>query len=297
VRGVLDYALLPAAEAADGESANVYVGKHSGKRWKTDHPPPRPCFNCGAMHWRSDCPVQQEKEVQSSSHSFPRGKPPGRYYISKTGRCYDTQRRPTAECQKCGKLHWWFCCPKGGDVFQVPRGARFTDQPPTEARPQNQHSARFRRAPATETDLDDTAGTELSSSEAEERLPQKRTRSQHARRSTDTGYPAQNHSHQLSSPPPQPNPGGMPYGWYPPMWYPTHPWVSQPNPAQTRAAATGPMSGPPMPTTHQPYSPELQPSVTFAPTVAPSAQQYAPPRPPPQPYSSMDPSAAQNPAY
>ena len=105
VRNTIDYAFLPAAEADSGDNENVYVAKHSNKRWKTDHPPPRNCLNCGGRHWRSDCPVQKQKQENSAAKSFPRGKPPARVYISRQGKCFDTTRRPTSECQKCEKLH------------------------------------------------------------------------------------------------------------------------------------------------------------------------------------------------
>ena len=72
VRGVIDYAHLSAAEATAGETSNVYVAKNPGKRWKIDYPPPRPSFNCGARHWRSECPWQQVKDDQASSRKFPR---------------------------------------------------------------------------------------------------------------------------------------------------------------------------------------------------------------------------------
>ena len=49
VKNTIDFALLPATQASDGDPENVYTAKHSGKRWKTDHPPPRPCYYCGML--------------------------------------------------------------------------------------------------------------------------------------------------------------------------------------------------------------------------------------------------------
>ena len=121
VRGTIDYAFLPATQAEASETDQVYQATHSGKRWKTDHPPPRPCYTCGQMHWAKDCPVKAQKKQQSASQSFPRGQPPARYYISKAGQCFDTRRRPNAECKRCGRFHWWFACPKGPDTLHVPR--------------------------------------------------------------------------------------------------------------------------------------------------------------------------------
>ena len=37
------------------------MARHSGERSKVDHPPPRPYFNCGAMHWRSGAQFSRRK--------------------------------------------------------------------------------------------------------------------------------------------------------------------------------------------------------------------------------------------
>ena len=113
-KAAIDYAFLPAKEASSSdEGEHVYVAKFSGKRYDTTYPPPRPCFTCGKRHWGSNCPQKAEQQKHAASQSFSRGKPPARYYVSKTGQCFDTTRRPNKPCNQCpGKYHWWFACPR-----------------------------------------------------------------------------------------------------------------------------------------------------------------------------------------
>ena len=54
------------------------------------------------MHWREDCPQQQQKQADAAARTFPRGRPPGRYYFTKGGQCYDTRRKPNSACHDCG---------------------------------------------------------------------------------------------------------------------------------------------------------------------------------------------------
>ena len=215
VRGSIDYAFLPATQADPSDAEHVYQAAHSGKRWKTDHPPPRPCYTCGAMHWSKDCPVKAQKQQQSASQSFPRGEPPARYYISKCGQCFDTRRRPNMECKKCGRFHWWFACPKGPEIVHVPRGASFTAK--TDLKPLNASSARF-KPPAQTTSSESETPSEESVSSAPEILPQKRFRKQRP----SGGSPQQPASFPGPSSLPA-NPQGPSWPWYsgwPPMWNP-----------------------------------------------------------------------------
>ena len=166
----IDYQFLPAKEASDSDSGdNVYVSKNSGNKWRKDYPPPHLCFACGLRHWREKCPVAKDKQEHSASTSFPRGKPPGRYYVAKNGKVFDTQRRPTTDCSKCNKAHWWFACPRANETLHVPKGASFTDTRPQ--RVDNQNAARYKHRSD-----DDQTSDEYSSdahSEFDERLPQK----------------------------------------------------------------------------------------------------------------------------
>jgi len=165
------------------------------------------------MHWRANCPVQRAEDAEAAERNFPRGQPPARYYVSKTGKTYDTRRKPTTECQRCGKLHWWFSCPRAKEILKIPKGARFTDNP--QSRPMNHYSARFKQPSAT-TDTD--GDTDISCSDYEPQLPQKRTRE------------PKPHSHPHQSIPAPPSyPGTSSTGAYPypfPYQYPF--WGSPP---------------------------------------------------------------------
>ena len=161
VKPAIDYAFLPAKEASDtdADTSNVYVAKNSGKKWRTDHPPPRPCFVCGQMQWRADCPIAQSKQAQTASQSFPCGEPPA-------------QCLPNTECTKCQKMHWWFSCPRAADTLHTPKGARFMDTAPQ--RPQNHGAARYKQRTEDEwSSLDESSDCH---SEYKDSLPQKRLR-------------------------------------------------------------------------------------------------------------------------
>ena len=97
-----------------------------------------------------------------------RGQPPARYYVSKSGKTYDIRGMPTTECQRCGKLHWWFSWLRAKEIIKIPKGARFTDNP--QSLPINHYSARFKRPSAT-TDTDGDTDIDY-----EPQLPQKRAR-------------------------------------------------------------------------------------------------------------------------
>ena len=142
-RATIDYAFLPPKEADPQATTNVYQAQHSGKKWRTDYPPPGLCYTCNMRHWSSECPDRAKDAAPSLS--FPRGQPPGRYYVSKGGKVYDTKRRPPHECNQCGKGHWFFDCPRKGGTVHVPKGASFVDS--TDRPIENATTARFREHP------------------------------------------------------------------------------------------------------------------------------------------------------
>ena len=76
VRGTIGYASIPATQVDPSDAEHVYQDPHSGKRWKTDHRHPRPCYTRGAMHWSKDCHGKAQKQQQGVSQFFPRGDPP-----------------------------------------------------------------------------------------------------------------------------------------------------------------------------------------------------------------------------
>lgn len=265
VKSQIDYAFLPATEAIPNKSTNIYHAKHSGKDWDADYPPPGSCHHCGSRnHWSMDCPTKKQKEAERAAQTFSRGHPPARYYISKAGKVQDTQRRPTTDCFKCNKPHFWFSCPKSGDTITVPKGARFTDHLEPNQRPQNSRSARVRR-PSGATTSDET---EVSLSDPEPILPQKRTRLR---------QPKVSNSAPPSPPPPvsQPNPGFPPAMWtgYPhnPYFYPMPEQYPRPPPFHYSHQSTPQQVPPP---SHTPY-----PFSNFA----TSSQPPPPPQPTQQP--------------
>ena len=221
VRGAIDYAFLPATQADPSDTEHVYQAVHSGKKWKTDRPPPRPCYTCGQMHWGKDCPVKAQHKQETASQAFPRGKPPARYYISKGGQCCDSRRRPNVECKRCGRFHWWWACPKAPDTLHVPRGAKFVDK--TDLKPVNASSARF-KPQSHATSSESATPSDESVSSAAEILPQKRSRKHRPAASGE--QPHQSHS-PVFPPMPSglpPNPAGpswpWPYPGWPPVWNP-----------------------------------------------------------------------------
>lgn len=224
VKDVVDYALTPAAQASDSDNDNVYTSKYSGRRWKTDRPPPRPCFHCGEMHWGASCP--QKHAEKDSRQVFPRGKPPARYYISKGGACYDVHRRPNTPCSKCGELHWWFNCRQNGDEVRVPKGGRFVDKPTGAIR--NQSSSRTKQKARIHED--GTASTsESSCSEWERAQVKRRHRGNHDQHSS--------HQHcRGECPPPPPVPPTVPQPPPPPPHH-TWPYASHGMPAQVNFPA------------------------------------------------------------
>ena len=251
------YALLTPKEAEPEQKDHVYVGKKSGTRWDTRYPSPNRCYTCKGPHWRADCPLEAEKKDQTESRSFPRGKPPARYYISKHGKVYDTTRRPTSECHRCGKLHFWFSCPRGGDVAFIYKGASFVDH--ADERIANQISARIRRG--TDTETGDSDASSLSS--AGDQLPQKRNRAVRiAKPQAEPAPSTPRRPPQTSSNPPPPSgytwhPYGMP-GFAPPphqqqqqpFWpgyyhYGFPPYSAQPLPPSETSGAPQPHLHPP----------------------------------------------------
>ena len=283
VKATVDYAFLPATQATPDDTEHIYKAKHSGKSWKTDHPPPRPCYECGLMHWRSECPALRDKKQQTASRSFPRGQPPGRFYISKGGQCYDTSRKPNFECSRCGKFHWWFCCPRGPETVHIPTGASFVQK--TDLKPMNQGSSRFkqRTTGATSSSDAEAATSDASSSSAAELLPAKRGR---RTKPSSAAQPAAHHAPagQSSAAPTPAN-----WGWYPPPWT-APPWGYP----QWSTGNPGPYSDP-----YRPQPPrfpgQFQPSQTEQPPAPGSVPQQAtqampmPPPPPPPGTSSHQP--------
>lgn len=238
IRGAVDYAFLPAMEAGADDTDNVYVSKSSKKRWKTDYPPPERCYDCRGMHWRADCTASKT----APALSFPRGQPPGRYYTSKNGKTFDTTRRPPKECDKCGKGHWFWSCPKRGDLISVPRGAQFSNDKPDKI--ENSTASRLR--PVAE---EQTTETGSSYSEPEEQLPKKRKQRKHV----ESPHAASQHYTQAqlqfpasggclpnySSPPlPQFHPWG-PYGYGFPYPSPAVPYLPQTQQLSPLANARG----------------------------------------------------------
>jgi hypothetical protein len=225
-KDVVDYTLSPAKLASDTETENVYQAKHSGKRWSTTSRPPRPCHNCGEMHWRQHCPHQQTE--QDARSTFPRGKPPGRYYISRGGVCFDTRRRPNGPCTKCGALHFWFQCRENGDTVRVPKGGKFVDEPTGPVR----NASSSRTKPRVQINEDGTASTSGSSySEYEQAAPVKR-KHRHAPRHEPAPSPS-HHSFRAPAavPPPPPPPPPPPAPQQPAPQWSNPPWI--PGPAQS----------------------------------------------------------------
>ena len=102
VKATVDYAFLPATQATPDDTEHIYKAKHSGKSWKTDHPPPRPCYECGLMHWRSECPALRDKKQQTASRSFSRGQPQGASTSAKAGSATTPVGSPTSSAAAAG---------------------------------------------------------------------------------------------------------------------------------------------------------------------------------------------------
>lgn len=240
IRGTIDYAFLTPKEADPDQKDHVYVAKKSGTRWDTRNPSPNRCYTCGGPHWRVDCPEEAEKKQQSADRSFPRGKPPARYYVSKHGKVYDTTRRPTSECSRCGKLHFWFSCPRGGDKAFIPKGASFVDH--TDQRIANQSSARIRQGTDTET-----GDSDASLSSAGEQLPQKRNRVRIAKPQVDSTPSTPRRPPQTPSPPPVPTGYMLPYAIHPGFVPPPQQQQQQPFYPGYYPYGFPPYSAPPLP--------------------------------------------------
>ena len=312
VKDDIDYRFLPPQEVSGSEdNEHTYRAKHSGKRWDTSYPPPQPCYDCHQLHWRADCPQKRSKEERSGP-TFPRGHPPGRYYVYKTGKTYNTRRKPQSDCNKCpGKQHWFWSCPRAGDTIHTPKGSRFTDDP--DAVPSNKSGARYHRRQGS-----DTAPSDASSSDLEDVLPSKRAREHtHRKPLAATIRPAApsnapNHSFHPFWPSPPPPSYPYPFWGQPPAYpYPSHPSASpyrppvfaEPHPAQYTQSPFCPTAA---------SGPDTQPVVSCPPNLH-QPTQAAPPPPPPysqphshqpyasatspstQPWSTSDPSLSTNP--
>ena len=298
VRKEVDYLFLPPKEASSGEE-DVYVAKRSGKTYSKQYPPPDRCRYCKKLHWNTACPEYAAEQASKAERSFPRGKPPARYYVSRSGKVFDTTRKPPSECQKCGKLHWWFACPRGGDTMFIPKGASFTNS--TEQKPLNKTSARFKKPASSDPE---TAAETVSSSSSEELLPQKRQRSA---KKPSSSKPAAESPPAPAMPTPQYPP------MYPPFWPPYYPpW--QPSGGYGGYGGYGVQGAPSMPlhqrevpapghvhATVQPPQPSSSgsPSVPAAaagqppaypqlPVPPPHMQQHQPYWPPPHPQPTHD---------
>ena len=227
IRAEVDYAFMLPTEASDDEPPeNVYVAKHSGRRWKRDHPAPDRCYECKGHHWRENCPQAARKSEETTARALQKGAaPPARYYISKGGQAFDTSRRPLQECKKCaGKFHWFWNCPRGPTNIYIPRGASFKDK--IDGKPVNASAARFSKAADTTTDADATTD---SSATVAEILPVKRPRKISHRTRESTTHDHTTAPQPAAYPYPSQSPYPNPWGWYPPAMWNAPPWAAPPN--------------------------------------------------------------------